>query len=73
MDMWAKIKLACGTQAELARRVGVVPMAVTQWKRHRRIPADKVLLVEKATGGQVTRHEMRPDLYPVERVPVDAA
>jgi DNA-binding transcriptional regulator YdaS (Cro superfamily) len=27
-----------------------------------------VLSIERITNGQVTRHEMRPDLYPVERV-----
>ena len=68
MDIWIKIKAACGSQAKLAAICGVKPMAVSQWKLRGRIPADKVLLVEKATGGQVTRHEMRPDLYPVERV-----
>jgi DNA-binding transcriptional regulator YdaS (Cro superfamily) len=26
----------------------------------------RVLQVEAATGGIVTRHELRPDLYPVE-------
>lgn len=28
------------------------------------LPANRVLFLEQATGGQVTRHELRPDLYP---------
>lgn len=73
MDIWTKIKQACGSDAELARRLGVTPMTINHWKRRglKRIPADRVLAVEKATGGQVTRHELRPDLYPIERI--DAA
>ncbi len=68
MEIYQKIIAACGSQAELARRIGVQPMTVTQWKRRKNIPADRVLAVEKATGGQVSRFEMRPDIYPVERV-----
>lgn len=66
--MFDKIKKACGTQAALARQLGIGVAAVTHWKRRGRIPADRVLAIERITGGQVTRHEMRPDLYPVERV-----
>jgi len=32
------------------------------WKR-RGVPAVRVLAVEEATGGAVTRHELRPDIY----------
>lgn len=66
--MFDKIKKACGSQAELARQLGIGVAAVTHWKRRGRIPADRVLAIERITAGQVTRHEMRPDLYPVERV-----
>jgi len=55
------------SQTELARRVGVTQGMVWQWMNgHRRIAAEKVLAIEEATGGKVTRHEMRPDLYPIE-------
>lgn len=66
--MFDKIKKACGSQAELARQLGIGVAAVTHWKRRGRIPAGRVLAIERITKGQVTRHEMRPDLYPVERV-----
>ena len=34
---------------------------------NRRVPAERVIEIESATGGQVTRHELRPDLYPKEK------
>ena len=49
---------AAGSVSELARRVGVQPQAVSQW---RRIPADRAADVERATG--IPRYELRPDLW----------
>jgi DNA-binding transcriptional regulator YdaS (Cro superfamily) len=54
-----KAAKAAGTIAALARALGVTRAAIHQW---RRIPAERVISVEKATG--VPRHELRPDLYP---------
>lgn len=55
------------TQVELARRVEVTPGMVWQWVHsHRKIAAENVLKIEKATEGKVSRHELRPDLYPRE-------
>jgi DNA-binding transcriptional regulator YdaS (Cro superfamily) len=55
-----------GSQSELARRIGVTQAHVWQWL-HRskgKVPGQYVIPIEKATG--VSRHELRPDLYPVE-------
>jgi DNA-binding transcriptional regulator YdaS (Cro superfamily) len=38
-------------------------MTVQQWKK-RGVPAARVLEIERATKGKVSRHELRPDLYP---------
>ena len=73
MTVWDKIKAACGSQAELARRIGVTPMTVSQWKTRKSIPPQYVLLIEAATAYQVSRHELRPDIYPVERIKQTAA
>lgn len=53
--------LGWGATVEIAAALGITSQAVTQW---RRIPAERVLDVERITG--VPRHELRPDLYPVE-------
>lgn len=53
--------LSVGGASTLAKLVGVTPQALWQW---RRVPAARVLAVEAATRGLVTRHELRPDFYP---------
>ncbi len=52
---------ACRTPSGLARRLDLTRQAVAGWKR---IPAERVLEVERATG--VPRSQLRPDLYPPE-------
>ncbi|MBA1200487.1 helix-turn-helix domain-containing protein [Pseudomonas capeferrum] len=54
--------LAASSGKALAQILGVTPMAVSYWKV-RGVPARHVLPIEKATG--VSRHELRPDLYPL--------
>lgn len=40
---------------------------ISKWlNRDKKIPAEYVLIIEKALKGQVTRHELRPDIYPEE-------
>ncbi len=53
-----------GTQRKLAEILGVSTQAISKW--HRRIPAERVLDIESATGGEVSRQELRPDLYPAD-------
>jgi len=50
-----------GGQAKFARLIGVTAQAVSQWDE---VPPLRVLAVEHASG--VSRHELRPDLYPLE-------
>jgi DNA-binding transcriptional regulator YdaS (Cro superfamily) len=45
----------------LASLLGITPQAVSQW---RHVPAARVLAVERATKGAVSRFQLRPDLYP---------
>ena len=54
---------AAGGQAALARAVGVSQPSVWHWvHKSKRVPAEYALAVEGATG--VSRHDLRPDLYP---------
>jgi DNA-binding transcriptional regulator YdaS (Cro superfamily) len=57
------IEVAGGPTA-LAKKLGVTPQAICDWKR---CPPRRVIAVEAATGGVVTRHRLRPDLYPQEK------
>lgn len=59
---------AAGGITELARRIGVSQPSVSNWSR---VPADRVLSVEVATG--VARATLRPDLYGEPIDEVDAA
>ncbi len=52
-----------GSQTELAKRLQVKQPSVNSWKMRCQIPADRVLDIEKIVGGQVTRYEMRPDVF----------
>lgn len=56
-----RAKERVGGQAELAKRIGVSAQAISQWDE---VPPLRVLAVEAASG--ISRHELRPDLYPVE-------
>jgi len=65
---------AAGGVAELARKIGIAQPSVSNWSR---VPAQRVIVVEAATG--VSRKQLRPDLYSEPAVqddaidPVDAA
>ena len=53
------------SQVATARIVGVSPQAVSEiLRRGKRVPAEWCLPIETATAGAVTRHDLRPDLYP---------
>lgn len=62
-----KVVRLAGGQAELARRCNTSQPRIWQCvHRNQRVPADLVIPFERAVAGQVTRNELRPDLYPVE-------
>jgi DNA-binding transcriptional regulator YdaS (Cro superfamily) len=63
---------AAGSQAELARIIGKPQQTVNDAVvSGRRIWPEEVLKIEAATG--VSRHDLRPDLYPRESVADGAA
>jgi DNA-binding transcriptional regulator YdaS (Cro superfamily) len=49
------------TQSELAARISVTPQAVNQWVHSGRVPAERCIAIEQATG--VSRYELRPDVF----------
>jgi DNA-binding transcriptional regulator YdaS (Cro superfamily) len=64
---------AAGGQAELARRLTTImakpvkQQHVWNWLfRDSLVPAEYVIPIEKAVDNQVSRHDIRPDIYPRE-------
>lgn len=58
-----------GSQRALARLLNISQQAVSGWvKRRSPLPPKHVLAVEIATG--ISRHELRPDIYPIEEQPM---
>lgn len=53
-----------GGQNKLAEALNVTPQAVNKWVKADRPPAERVIEIERVTNGEITRHELRPDLYP---------
>lgn len=72
----ARVVELVGGPAAVARLLRISSQAVSQW---RRAPAERVLELERATVDpdtqlpRVTRHELRPDLYPAEESRLAAA
>jgi DNA-binding transcriptional regulator YdaS (Cro superfamily) len=57
-----------GGQSALGRIIDRRQSTVWEWLKLRKpLPAEHVLKVEAATG--ISRHELRPDLYPQEEIP----
>ncbi|MDI4633319.1 helix-turn-helix domain-containing protein [Pelomonas sp. V22] len=53
-----------GAAAALARAVGVHPVMVSQWASGlKAVPVERCMAIERATAGQVTRQDLRPDDY----------
>lgn len=59
-----------GGQSATAEALEVSQGAVWKWlnrmESKRTPPAEHVLKLERLTGGKVKRHQLRPDLYPME-------
>jgi len=63
-----------GGASTVARALGLTPQAVGAWGRRDFIPHNRVLDVERLAKARVgdealTRHDLRPDLYPREEAP----
>lgn len=59
-----KAVAVCGSQAELARRIGVTTVFAHQMVRGiKKIPPGLCRKIEHATDGQVTAEALRPDVF----------
>lgn len=53
----------CGTQQALADALGIQSPSISEWKSRGRVPAERCRAIQDATGGRVTVHELRPDVF----------
>lgn len=65
------VKLA-GGQTALARRIGKTQSHVAQWLRRGQVGPTVCIPIEFAVGGQVTRYELRPDVFGEPPQPAEA-
>lgn len=63
MDMSALDRAveSAGSQQALAQLLGIKPPSVSGWYDRRRVPAERCIAIEQATG--VSRHQLRPDVF----------
>ncbi len=54
---------------KVAADIGIRYQSIQDWHRTGRIPAERVIAVERVTG--ISRHDLRPDIYPNESEPAD--
>lgn len=50
-----------GSTSALARAIGITPWAVSKWNKNKP-PQNRCIAIEKATAGQVTAEQLRPDV-----------
>lgn len=57
-----------GSQNNLAARLGIRCASISGWRRRGKVPTDRCLDIERATDGQVTCFDLRPDKFPAPQV-----
>ena len=63
MEALLKAVRLAGGQTALARRIGKTQSHVAQWLRRGQVGPTVCISIEYAVGGQVTRYELRPDVF----------
>lgn len=54
-----------GGLSELARGIGVSKQRIYNWlHKSLKVPAEYCIVIELFTGSYITRHDLRPDIYP---------
>lgn len=51
-----------GSQRDLADKIGITPVLISQWANALRpVPPERCVEIERATDGEVSRKDLRPD------------
>jgi DNA-binding transcriptional regulator YdaS (Cro superfamily) len=62
MDLNTFLSQSDSTALSFAKKLGVSSVLISQWKTGKRpVPIERCTAIEVATGGQVTRKDLRPD------------
>lgn len=51
------------TQQEFAKLIGVTQGRVSHWLNGEKVPPERCVKIEAATGGKITRNDLRPDVF----------
>ena len=63
-DYLQKAITIAGSQKKLAIACGISQTAIHKWlKRDAYIPLERAYQIDKATKGEVTKEQLRPDIY----------
>jgi len=68
MNIFTKLREIFGSLSSLASLLDLGPVAVYQWKARGVIPQKHCARIVELSRGQLTLNELRPDLYPLQRV-----
>ncbi|WP_458068669.1 Cro/CI family transcriptional regulator [Rhodanobacter sp. BL-MT-08] len=52
-----------GSQEALASVLGIKSPSISDWRKRKQVPAERCGAIEAATGGKVTRYDLRPDVF----------
>ena len=61
MEALDRAATVAGGLSYLAKRIGVAQSTPSMWKARGKVPVEHCLAIERATDGQVTRADLRPD------------
>lgn len=63
MDIATYLETSGLKQHEFALKIGVTQARVSHWINGARVPSERCIAIETATGGAVTRYDLRPDVF----------
>lgn len=52
-----------GSQGKLAKAAGVSQTSIWKALQAERVSAELAVMIDRATGGEVGKHQLRPDLF----------
>lgn len=65
-EAFLAIKRLFKSQMHLAKKCGVCQQTISKWER-KGVPIRQAIILEKAVNGYVTRFDLRPDFFVIEK------